>query len=90
MRSSSSLLHPQGAEKHQETFLTNSRLLTELHINASPSGEVHLLLFSEQPFSPALDPFFAELKGISPEVIGLTGFAGQKKNCCPRQEPAHS
>ncbi|MCK9420926.1 MAG: 23S rRNA (uracil(1939)-C(5))-methyltransferase RlmD [Nitrospirae bacterium] len=54
-------------------------LLTELHINASPSGEVHLLLFSEQLLSPAMDPFFAELKRTSPEVIGITGFSGRKK-----------
>jgi 23S rRNA (uracil1939-C5)-methyltransferase len=54
-------------------------LLTELHINASPSGEVHLLLFSEQPLFPAMNLFFADLKKTSPEVIGLTGFAGRKK-----------
>ncbi len=54
-------------------------LLTELHINASPAGEVHLLLFSEQPFSPSLDALFAELKRVSPEVIGMTGFEGRKK-----------
>jgi 23S rRNA (uracil1939-C5)-methyltransferase len=54
-------------------------LLTELHINASPSGEVHLLLFSEQSFSSAADPFFTALKRISPEVIGMTAFAGRKK-----------
>ncbi|MGC1454917.1 MAG: 23S rRNA (uracil(1939)-C(5))-methyltransferase RlmD [Nitrospirota bacterium] len=54
-------------------------LLTELHINASPTGEVHLLLFGDQPFIPAIDAFFAELKRISPEVIGITGFEGRKK-----------
>jgi 23S rRNA (uracil1939-C5)-methyltransferase len=54
-------------------------LLTELHINASPSGEVHLLLFSEQPLSPAMDRFFEELIKTSPEVIGMTGFAGRIK-----------
>ena len=55
-------------------------LLTELHINASPTGEVHLLLFGDQPFIPALDAFFAELKRISPEVIGITGFEGRKRS----------
>jgi 23S rRNA (uracil1939-C5)-methyltransferase len=53
-------------------------LLTELHINAAPSGEVHLLLFSEHPL-PSMEPFFADLKRTSPEVIGMTGFTGKKK-----------
>jgi 23S rRNA (uracil1939-C5)-methyltransferase len=53
--------------------------LSELHINASPSGEVHILLFSEQqPFVP-MTLFFSDLQKISPEVIGMTGFAGRKK-----------
>jgi 23S rRNA (uracil1939-C5)-methyltransferase len=53
--------------------------LTEIHINASPSGEVHLLLFSEQrPFMP-MDLFFSELRKTSPEVIGMTGFGGRQK-----------
>jgi 23S rRNA (uracil1939-C5)-methyltransferase len=54
-------------------------LLTELHINASPSGEVHLLLFSEQRPFPAMGPFFSELNKTSPDVIGMTGFSGRKK-----------
>jgi 23S rRNA (uracil1939-C5)-methyltransferase len=53
--------------------------LTELHINASPSGEAHLLLFSEQRTFPALGPFFSDLIKIAPEVIGMTGFAGKQK-----------
>jgi len=75
------LIHPVIDEvlKSIRTLSGKLPLLTELHINASPSGEVHLLLFSEQPFSPPLDPFFADLKKISPEVIGMTGFAGRKK-----------
>jgi 23S rRNA (uracil1939-C5)-methyltransferase len=55
--------------------------LTELHINASPSGQVHLLLFSDQPLFPSMDPFFAALKKTSPEVIGMTCFAGRTKVC---------
>jgi len=40
---------------------------------------VHLLLFSEQqPFVP-MDLFFSDLRKTSPEVIGITGFAGRKK-----------
>jgi 23S rRNA (uracil1939-C5)-methyltransferase len=75
------LIHPviDKVLKNIRTLSDRLPLLTELHINASPSGEVHLLLFSEQPFSLALDRFFADLKEISPEVIGMTGFAGRKK-----------
>lgn len=75
------LIHPviDKVLKNIRTLSDKLPLLTELHINASPSGEVHLLLFGEQPLLPALDPFFADLKKISPEVIGVTGFAGRKR-----------
>ena len=75
------LIHPviDRVLKNIRSLSDKLPLLTELHINASPSGEVHLLLFSEPPFSPALDLFFADLKGISPEVIGITVFGGRKK-----------
>ena len=53
--------------------------LTEIHINASPTGEVHILFFSEQaPFLP-LDAFFADLKKAAPEVIGISGYARKKQ-----------
>jgi 23S rRNA (uracil1939-C5)-methyltransferase len=75
------LIHPviDRVLKNIRSLSDKLPLLTELHINASPTGEVHLLLFSEQPFSPAIDAFFAELKKISPEVIGVTGFVGRTK-----------
>jgi 23S rRNA (uracil1939-C5)-methyltransferase len=53
--------------------------LAEIHINATPSGEVHLLLFSEQDSLPPLEAFFADLRKAVPGVIGITGFADRKK-----------
>ncbi len=55
--------------------------LKEIHINATPSGEVHLLLFSEQGMLPSMESFFADLRKAVPEVIGITGFANRKKAC---------
>lgn len=75
------LIHPciDKVLKNIRALSDKLPLLTELHINASPSGEVHLLLFSEQqPFVP-MDLFFSDLRKTSPEVIGMTGFAGRKK-----------
>ena len=75
------LIHPviDKVLKNIRALSDKLPLLTELHINASPSGEVHLLLFSEQqPFVP-MDLFFSDLQKTSPEVIGMTGFAGRKK-----------
>lgn len=54
-------------------------LLTELHINASPAGEAHVLLFSEQGALPPMEHFFSKLRNVAPEIIGLTGFANWKK-----------
>jgi 23S rRNA (uracil1939-C5)-methyltransferase len=75
------LIHPviDRVLKNIRSLSDKLPLLTELHINASPTGEVHLLLFSEQPFSPPIDAFFSELKRISPEVIGMTGFVSRTK-----------
>ncbi len=53
--------------------------LKQIHINATPSGEVHLLLFSEQGALTSMEPFFADLKKSVPEVIGITGFANGKR-----------
>jgi 23S rRNA (uracil1939-C5)-methyltransferase len=75
------LIHPviNRALKNIRALSDKLPPLTELHINASPSGEVHLLLFCEQqPFMP-LEPFFSDLQKTSPEVIGMTGFAGRQK-----------
>jgi 23S rRNA (uracil1939-C5)-methyltransferase len=54
-------------------------LLTEIHINAAPSGDVHILLFSAQAPFPAMDSFFSDLRIIAPQVIGMTCFAGRAK-----------
>jgi len=53
--------------------------LLELHINASPAGEVHLLLFGAADALKPQEPFFAGLQRSVPEVIGMTGFAKKKK-----------
>jgi 23S rRNA (uracil1939-C5)-methyltransferase len=53
--------------------------LKEIHINATPSGSVHLLLHSEEGALPPTDLFFADLKKAVPGVIGVTGFANRKK-----------
>jgi 23S rRNA (uracil1939-C5)-methyltransferase len=53
--------------------------LKEIHINATPSGKVHILLFSEQDTLPAMDSFFENLRNAVPGVIGITGFANRKK-----------
>ena len=55
--------------------------LMEIHINASPAGEVHLLLFGAEETHKPLDVFFAKLQKAVPEVIGMTGFALKKKVC---------
>lgn len=54
-------------------------LLTEIHINASPAGEAHILLFRDEGSYPDLTPFFSDLRKAVPEVIGITGFGGRKK-----------
>jgi len=53
--------------------------LLEIHINASPAGDVHLLVFGADETLKPLDVFFAKLQKAVPEVIGLTGFARKKK-----------
>jgi len=55
--------------------------LLELHINASPAGEVHLLVFGTDETLKPLDVFLAKLQKAVPEVIGLTGFARRTKVC---------
>ena len=53
--------------------------LSEIHINATPSGEVHLLLFSEQATLPAMGAFFEQMRKAVPSIIGITGFAQRRK-----------
>ncbi len=54
-------------------------LLSEIHINATPSGEVHLLLFSDQASLPAMETFFEQMRKTVPSIIGITGFAQKRK-----------
>jgi 23S rRNA (uracil1939-C5)-methyltransferase len=54
-------------------------LLSEIHINATPGGQVHILLLSELSALPTLEPFYLNLKKIVPEVIGITGYANKQK-----------
>ena len=54
-------------------------VLKEVHINASPSGEVHILLHCEQASYPFLKSFFSDLTKTVPQVIGITGFAHKKR-----------
>lgn len=53
--------------------------LTEIHVNATPSGQVHLLVFSDQNSLPSVEPFYARLTETAPAVIGISGFANRKK-----------
>ena len=53
--------------------------LMEIHINASPAGEVHLLVFGADETLAPLDGFFTKLQKAVPEVIGVTGFARKKQ-----------
>ena len=53
--------------------------LAEVHVNASPGGEAHLLLFTENTGFPPQQRFFTELQRELPAVIGITGFAGKHK-----------
>ncbi|MDA8100665.1 MAG: 23S rRNA (uracil(1939)-C(5))-methyltransferase RlmD [Nitrospiraceae bacterium] len=54
--------------------------LEEVHINASPAGDVHLLLFGTGASFPPAREFFEKLRQAVPGVIGVTGFAGRKKS----------
>jgi 23S rRNA (uracil1939-C5)-methyltransferase len=75
------LIHPliNKTLKAVRSLVRQLPLLTEIHINATPREEVHLLLFSELDALPPVEPFYANLKKAVPEVIGITGFANRKK-----------
>jgi len=75
------LIHPliNAVLRSIRTLVDQLPPLTEIHINASPSGDVHILLFSEQPSYPSMAPFFTNLVKIAPAVIGITGFSNRKK-----------
>ncbi|OGW34881.1 MAG: hypothetical protein A2010_19030, partial [Nitrospirae bacterium GWD2_57_9] len=75
------LIHPliDRTLKAIRTLAGELPLLSEIHINASPSGEVHLLLFTESGAYPEMNGLFVKLRQRAPEVIGMTGFANRKK-----------
>ncbi|HSQ77303.1 MAG TPA: 23S rRNA (uracil(1939)-C(5))-methyltransferase RlmD [Nitrospirota bacterium] len=75
------LIHPliDKVLKGMRSLSNELPLLTEIHINASPAGEAHVLLFSEQGPLPPMKTFFAKLRSVVPEIIGLTGFVNRKK-----------
>jgi 23S rRNA (uracil1939-C5)-methyltransferase len=53
--------------------------LNEIHINAAPSGDVHLLFWGGGGRLPPLQPFFEKLRTIAPQVIGITVYADRRK-----------
>ncbi len=53
--------------------------LSEIHINASPGGEVHLLVFAETGPRASFRGFFEKLSQRFPAVVGITAFANRKK-----------
>ena len=75
------LIHPviDNALSALRTVVNRLPRLTEVHINASPVGSVHILLFAEQDAYPDMDRFLEYLKELSPAVIGITSFVGKKK-----------
>ena len=75
------LIHPliDNVLKGIRSLSNELPLLTEIHINASPAGEAHVLFFSEQGPLPPMETFFEKLRDFAPEVIGLTGFTNRKK-----------
>jgi len=75
------LIHPiiNRTLKAIRSLVRQLPLLTEIHINATPGGQAHILLFSELSRLPLLEPFFMNLKKIVPEVIGITGYANKQK-----------
>ncbi len=75
------LLHPQInrtlAEARKLVHLLPP--LSEMHVNASPSGDVHLQLFGTGESLKPTEAFFAALSKGVPGVIGVTGYARKKK-----------
>ncbi len=74
------LLHPLINKTLSAIRALSERLppLTEIHINASSAGEVHILFYSDADSYPAMDAFFSGLTKAVPEVIGITGYARRK------------
>jgi 23S rRNA (uracil1939-C5)-methyltransferase len=75
------LLHPIINQTLNAIRVLSPQLpvLKEVHINASPGGEVHILLHCEQASYPFLKSFFSDLTKTVPQVVGITGFAHKKR-----------
>ncbi len=75
------LIHPfiNRTLKAIRSLVQQLPLLTEIHINATPGGQVHILLFSKLTTLPSLEPFYANLKKVVPEVIGITLYANKQR-----------
>jgi len=75
------LIHPviDRTLRAIRTLVRRLPALSEVHINASSSNDVHILLFSENDAYPGMAQFLSELQRLVPEVIGITGFAGKKR-----------
>jgi len=75
------LLHPLINRTLAETRKLVHLLppLAEMHVNASPSGEVHVLLFGAGESLRPPEAFFAALSESLPGIIGITGYARKKK-----------
>ncbi|HYA88925.1 MAG TPA: 23S rRNA (uracil(1939)-C(5))-methyltransferase RlmD [Nitrospirota bacterium] len=75
------LLHPliNRTLKAIRSLAQQLPLLTEIHINATPRGQVHILLFSQLSTLASLEPFYFNLKKEVPEVIGITAYANKQK-----------
>ncbi len=53
--------------------------LTQIHINATLSGEVSLLFFSDRDSFASPESLLADIRKSVPQVIGITGYANRKK-----------
>ncbi len=75
------LIHPliNQTLKAIRSLVQQLPLVTEIHINATPGGQVHILLFSKLSTLPSLEPFYMNLKKAVPEVIGITGYANNQR-----------
>ncbi len=75
------LLHPLINRALTEIRKLLRRLppLQEVHVNASPAGEVLILLFAAGDSLPPQESFFSNLRAALPAVIGVAGFARKRK-----------
>lgn len=53
--------------------------LSELHMNASPDGQVHLLLWSDEAQLSDQTPLWNRLRQDAPQIIGMTVFTQKQR-----------